>query len=108
MGEKTLRNSMIGSQIMFDNLCKDLPFMKIYPWKDPDASEMLMEYTIWPDIKVYSTFLEKINFNEDLKKDIKKGKIQVPRCQPTNMRLTTYISIALEAERVLKKVYVNV
>lgn len=84
-----------------------LPKMKAYPKKDPDAVEMLMEYTIWPEIKIYSTFLEKINYDPELKENIIKGKEQVPRCQIQNHRLTAFISVALEAERVLKHVYVN-
>ena len=79
-----------------------------YPNKDPSANHMLVKYTIWKDIEVVSTFIERLQKNPELYADILAGKHEVPHTEIHNHRHNLYISIALEVERRLKKTYVEV
>lgn len=89
-------------QKLKENLPKDL---KKLPLQTPPADELLLEYTIWKDIKAYTTF--RSLFTPEMKKKIISGEMQVPRSQIDDHNITTYASIALEAERVLRNVYVD-
>lgn len=78
--------------------------MKIYPKQNPEAISMLVDYTIWNDLRFFS--LHHTYFYKDVEKlansdDIEKTKI-------FNTRLNTKLTLSLEAERVLKNVYVPV
>jgi len=80
--------------------------MKKYPMhKAPPAMEILLDYTIWKDIKAYSTFLSKLT--PEMKKKIELGQMQVPRSQLDFHRVPSQASVALEAERVLKNVFID-
>jgi len=78
-----------------------------YPNKDPAANHMLTKYTIWKDIDVSTTFLSLLESNPELLKDIKNGNEQIPESQVHNQKMSVYVSIALEAERALKHVFVD-
>lgn len=79
--------------------------LKKFPKETPPADELLLEYTIWKDIKAYTTFRSKMT--PDFEAKIESGEVQVPRSPIDNHLLTNYASIALEAERVLQKIYVD-
>ena len=78
-----------------------------YPNQNPSANEMLVKYTIWKDIKVYSTLFGPLEDDKAMFDEIIQGKVNVPRTAITNHKLNVYLSIALEAERRLKTVYVD-
>ena len=79
--------------------------LKKFPLETPPADDILLDYTIWKDIKAYTTFRSLIT--PEMKKKIINGEMQVPRSQIDDHSITTYASIALEAERVLRNVYVE-
>lgn len=89
-----------------EKLEKEFHKMLKYPHKDPPASHMLVKYTIWKDIEVFSTFIDKINKTPELLGKIKQGKEQVPRSLIHNHQINVYISLALEVENRLKSIYV--
>lgn len=77
-----------------------------YPVIAPGSCDILLHYTIWKDIEVFSTFMNQLVVPE-FKDKIVKGEMQVPRSPVDCHQPNTLASIALEAERVLKKTYVN-
>jgi hypothetical protein len=79
--------------------------LKQFPKDPPPADELLLDYTIWKDIKTYTTFRSKMT--PEFKVKLGSGEVQVPRSPIDDHMLTVYASIALEAERVLRKVYVD-
>lgn len=91
-----------------DRLNKNLPAKMLkYPNQDPSANEMLVKYTIWKDIKVYSTWFDSLENDKEIFDEIISGKFNIPRSPVTNHRLNVYLSIALEAEKRFKSVYVS-
>ena len=80
--------------------------MKVYPQRAPSATEMLLDYTIYKDVKFYTTFLTK--FTPELKTAVEKGEAEVPRCPIEDHKTSDLVTLALEAERVLKNVFVDV
>lgn len=78
-----------------------------YPNVDPSANELLIKYTIWKDIKVFSTFFDRLEEKWELLEDIEVGKVQIPRTPLVNHKMNVYLSIALEAERRFKQTYVE-
>jgi hypothetical protein len=91
-----------------ENYLKSLPKMKKYSiLNEPDAEETLVDFTIYPDIKIYNVphlyFYEQ---NSDINtylysKSFEKYKLR-------NLKLNAAISLSLEAERLLKNTFVNV
>lgn len=79
--------------------------LKKFPLKTPPADDILLDYTIWKDIKAYTTFRSLLT--PEMRKKICSGEMQVPRSQIDDHSITNYATIALEAERVLKNVYVE-
>jgi hypothetical protein len=75
--------------------------MKLYPKKNPRAIEMLIEYTVYPDIKIYQVNPSLLARNEEVTGDFEKGELR-------NVRINTLISLSLECERILKYTYVKV
>ena len=82
--------------------------MLVYPDKDVSANEMLVDYTIWKDIDVYSTFLNNIDRRPGFKKSLLNGEYAFPRTRITNHKTSLSVSIALEVERRLKAVLIDV
>jgi hypothetical protein len=78
-----------------------------YPNKDPSANEMLVKYTIWKDIKVYSTWFDPFENDREIFEEIISGKVNIPRSPITNHKMNVYLSIALEAEKRFKNIYVD-
>jgi hypothetical protein len=81
--------------------------MKKYPLQDPSPTDMLLNYTIYPDIKLYSTFLYKLK-DPKFRDGVQTGKRQIPRNRLTYIQPNKYLTISLEAERVLKHVYIDI
>ena len=75
-----------------------------YPKPAPQTFEMLMDYTIWKDIKVY--FLPDLDLDSYV--TVSKAKSEMPRCQIDNIRESEYITFALEAERAMSHVLIDV
>lgn len=91
-----------------EKLDKHMPSRMLkYPNQDPSANEMLVKYTIWKDIKVYSTWFDPLEKDKQLFDEIIAGKVNIPRSPVTNHRLNVYLSIALEAEKRFKSIYVD-
>lgn len=90
-----------------DKLEAELPRMIKYPDSDVSANEMLTDYTIWQDIDVYSTFLNNIDRRPAFRKALINGEHGVPRSRITNHKTGLYISIALEAEKRMKSIFVD-
>lgn len=87
---------------------KTLPHRVLeYPDKDPSVNEMLVKYTIWKDIKVFSTFFNQLEKKKNVLEDMENGKVQIARTPVHDHKMNVYLSIALEAERVFKQTYVN-
>ena len=81
--------------------------MKKYPISDePDALELLIDHTIYPDIKFYSVSADlfydsKTDYNElTHSNSFEKNKLKY-------FKLNTAINLSLEAERCLKNIYIN-
>jgi hypothetical protein len=49
-----------------------------YPNIDPSANEMLVKYTIWKDIKVFSTFFHEFEKKKETFSQIQEGIIPIP------------------------------
>lgn len=87
---------------MKDAYLGNMALMKKYPRVNPDATSMLVDYTIWNDLKLYSIHPDYYYQHADTtlgRKYFKPSPI-------FNLRLNTKLNLALEAERVLKNVYV--
>jgi DnaJ domain len=90
-----------------DKVYSELPDkIKVYPKKAPSATDMLLDYTIYKDLRFYSTFLTK--FTPELKSSVEKGEVQVPRSSIEDHKTSDLVTLALEAERVLKNIYVDI
>jgi hypothetical protein len=76
--------------------------MKKYPLKNPNAITMLVDYTIWDDIKMYH--VPHTHFYDD--ENTFKMSNKFEKYPIHNIRVNTMLTLALEAERSLK--YVNV
>lgn len=74
--------------------------MKLYPTKNPRAIDMLIDYTVYPDIKIYQVNPSLLKSDEETL-DFEKGELR-------NVRINTLISLSLECERILKYTYVKV
>lgn len=100
--DKERRDEKIGQ------LEKNTPGQMLkYPNFDPSVNEMLVKYTIWKDLKVYSCFFDRLEKNAELFEDMRDGLDKIPRSEVTNHSMNVYVSIAIEAERRFKKIYVN-
>ncbi len=106
--EKELRISHEKFEKSKENYQKSLGKMKKYPISDePDALDLLINHTIYPDIKLYSVSSDlfydyKTNFNTLIHSNsFEKHKLKY-------FKLNTAINLSLEAERCLKNIYINV
>lgn len=98
-------NDIIKKKV--DKVYSEIPKkMKVYPKTAPSATEMLLDYTIYKDLRFYTTFLTK--FTPELKASVEKGEVQVPRSPIEDHKTSDLVTLALEAERVLKNVYVDI
>ena len=86
---------------------KKIKKMLKYPNKDPPANRMLVDYTIWKDIRVYCVFANRFLDFPDLVDDIIVGKVNMPRAELHRHKLNKYISIALEVEDRYKRIFVK-
>lgn len=91
-----------------EKLLNTLPRMKVYPREPPTAVDMVLNWSIYPDLKIYSTFLNPIVKDPILKSDLAKGKIEVPRVPLHFIKPNTLLTVSLECERVLKHIYIDI
>ena len=103
--EKELQKSREKLEKSKENYLKSLPKMKkISIMNEPDAEELLVDFTIYPDIKIYSVphaYFYGQNLELMNSKNFEKFKLR-------NLKTNTAISLSLEAERLLKNTFVNV
>ena len=85
-------------------ILNDLPLMKKYPKENPDALSMLIDYTIWTDLHLYS--VSHTHFYQPIDGNLPKQHFKPSEI--SNTKLNTKLNLALEAERALKNVYVPV
>lgn len=81
-----------------------LALMKKYPRRNPNANSMLADYTIWSDLKIYSVPYTYFHGEDEqlcrTTKNFEKNRIW-------NAKINTYLTLALESERVFKNVFVK-
>ena len=103
--EKEMRKSREKLEKSKENYLKSLPKMKkISIMNEPDAEELLVDFTIYPDIKIYSVphaYFYGQNMDLTNSNNFEKVKLR-------NLKTNTAISLSLEAERLLKNTFVNV
>jgi len=87
------------------DFASSLALMKTYPRKNPNAVSMLVDYTIWNDIKIYNVPYTYFHFEDEdlcrLTNDFEKNRI-------FNLRINTMLTYALEVERSFKNVHVKI
>lgn len=91
-----------------ENYLRSLPKMKKYPTsEEPGAEALLVDYTIYPDIKLYSV---PHHFFYDQHTDPAQftASHSFEKTKLRNVKLNTAISLSLEAERMLKNTFVKV
>jgi len=82
-----------------------LALMKKYPRRNPNATNMLVDYTIWNDVKVYH--VPPVFFHgED--EDVTLNSYDFEKHRLYNTKMNTKLTLALEIERAYKNVYVKV
>ena len=91
-----------------ENYLKSLGRMKKYSILDePNAISTLIDYTIYPDIKIYTVPSTYFYDNQsDLKTLISTNSFEKNKLR--DLKVNTAISYSLEAERCFKNIYVNV
>lgn len=105
--EKELKKSKEKFDNTIEKFNKSYGRMKKYTISnEPKALDILIDYTIYPDINIYSVpskcfYGEKLQSDEFiLSNEFEKQKLR-------EIKLNTAISISLEAERCLKNIYVH-
>lgn len=77
--------------------------MKYYPMeRNPNAADLLVDYSILPDLKLYSVlsnlYYETEKYTYD--SNFEKNKLK-------HLRINNLLGFGLEAERSLKKIYIK-
>jgi len=112
MIDKLRKKAFIKEQQRYDEkldkLLSQLPVTKKYPLIEPSSTDMLLNYTIFPEIKIYSTFLHYYYDSPKLRDKVKKGSAQVPRTKLNYIKPNTLLTVSLEVERILQHIYIDV
>ena len=87
------------------DFANSLALMKIYPRRNPNAVTMLVDYSIWNDIKLFHVPWTYFHGDDA---DLCNNTTAFDRSRIYNIRINTMLTLALESERVLKHVYVKV
>lgn len=106
--KKSVENEKKRYEKKYDKQISQLPNMKKSPKDDPCDLDILQNYTAFSDIKLYSTFQYQLHSNPKLKKDVIRGKAQVPRTRLHYIKPNTLITLSLECERTLQNIYIDV
>lgn len=85
------------------------PWTLSYPNQDHHILDQLTTYSVAPDVHFYeipSDVFLSYKYNDDLM--AKNSADQVPKYKITNLKPNTLMTLALEAERCLHNIYINV
>ena len=74
-----------------------LALMKKYPRRNPNAISMLVDYTIWNDLKIYSVPYTYFHGEDS---DLCRFSKKFEKNRLFNCKINTMMTLALESERV--------
>jgi len=79
--------------------------MKKYPRRNPTATNMLVDYTVWNDVKTYHVPCGYFHGEEE---ELTHNTYDFEKSRIYNTKMNTKLTLALETERIYKNVYVKV
>lgn len=101
--EKSLNRSKMKMEKAKNDYLKSQENMKYYPMEsDPNAADLLVDYSILPDLKLYNVVSELYYEPEKYIYDSNFEKNRVK-----HLRINNLLTFGLEAERSLKKIYIQ-
>lgn len=102
--EKFLKKEGEKKEKLKADFIASLSLMKRYPRKNPNAITMLTDYTIWNDLVMFSVPFTYFHGDEE---ELTRSSTKFEKNRLHNLKINTMLTLALEAERVFKNIFVK-